>query len=217
MARFEDDLDVLTTELLEALLSVNRLAVKNLLTRPYPDMSRISLIENLVVPVLDQIGKGWENGDYALSQVYMSGRICEEIVDLILPPSDLARRSQPKVAIVALEDYHQLGKRIVYSTLRASGIELQNYGRLETQALANKALDEQVKILLISVLMLPSALKVKELCALLNESDQKIRVIVGGAPFRFDRQLWREVGADDCGVTAADAVDIVFKMMEEVG
>lgn len=38
-----------------------------------------------MVPALDRIGTGWENGTIALSQVYMSGRICEEVVDDLLP------------------------------------------------------------------------------------------------------------------------------------
>lgn len=216
MAKFKENLESLNRELLSALLSINRRTAKEILTRSYDDLSPIELVENLVVPTLEEIGRGWEKGDYALSQVYMAGRICEETVDLILPPSDITRRSQPKVAIVTLEDYHLLGKRIVYSTLRASGIELQNYGQMKTSALAEKVKTEQVKILLVSVLMLPSALKVKELREQLDQSAPDVKVVVGGAPFRLDRQLWRDVDADACGASAVEAVDIVRKMMEEV-
>lgn len=58
----------------------------------------------------------------------MSGIICEEIIDKILPPSDPQRKDQPKMAIGVFEDYHLLGKRIIYSTLRASGFELIDLG-----------------------------------------------------------------------------------------
>jgi len=211
------DFNALARELLEALLSVNRLAVKDVLTRPVAGLPPVARVEQLGVPALDAIGSGWEKGEYALSQVYMSGRICEEVVDLILPPTDITRRSQPKMAIATLDDYHLLGKRIVYSTLRASGIELLNYGRMEADELAQRVLQDQVEILLVSVLMLPSALKVRELRHRLERSGRRVRLAVGGAPFRFDRQLWHEVGADACGDTAAEAVNIVGKMIEEVG
>jgi methanogenic corrinoid protein MtbC1 len=138
------------------------------------------------------------------------------MVDLILPPGDPARCSQPKMAIVVMEDYHLLGKRIVYSVLRASGFELLNYGHMDTETLAKRALEDNIKILLVSVLMLPSALRIKELRTRLGTRGAKIKIVVGGAPFRFDDQLWREVGADAFGASAVEAVDIVHRMIEEI-
>ena len=203
-------------KLAEALLTVDRLTVKEILTQSYPNLSSYQIVEELVVPALISIGVGWEAGDYSLSQVYMSGRLCEEMVDMILPASDPARRNQPKMAIVVLEDYHMLGKRIVYSVLRASGFELLNYGRMDTETLARRAMEDNIKILLVSVLMLPSALRVKELRALLGSQGAQMKIVVGGAPFRFDDLLWREVGADAFGATAGEAVDIVHRMIEEI-
>ncbi|MDZ7777050.1 MAG: hypothetical protein U5L09_16260 [Bacteroidales bacterium] len=50
---------------------------------------------------------------------------------------------------------------------------------------------EKIKILLLSVLMLPSALHVKDLKQKLNGTG--VKIVVGGAPFRFDENLWKEV------------------------
>jgi len=61
--------------------------------------SPLQFVEQVVVPALEQIGDGWESGDVALSQIYMSGRICEKLVDTILPPKDPQRKYQPKMAI----------------------------------------------------------------------------------------------------------------------
>jgi methanogenic corrinoid protein MtbC1 len=210
------EMQQIAEKLAAALLSIDRLAVKDILTQPYPNLSSYQVVEELVVPALESIGAGWETGTYSLSQVYMSGRICEEMVDFILPAGDPARRNQPKMAIVVLEDYHLLGKRIVYSVLRASGFELLNYGHMDLEMLVKCALEDQVKILLISVLMLPSALRVKELRASLEMKGSKMKIVVGGAPFRFDHQLWREVGADAFGSTAVEAVEIVHRLIEEI-
>ena len=152
----------------------------------------------------------------ALSQVYMSGRICEELVEQVLPPSDPDRKHQPRSAIVVLCDYHMLGKRIVYSQMRASGFELFDYGRMDVDELVERALADQIRVLLISVLMLPSALKVKQVCARLKAAGAPIRIAVGGAPFLFDDRLWQEVGADAMGHNAADAVSLVEGWMREM-
>jgi PAS domain S-box-containing protein len=87
--------------------------------------------KDLVVPALEQMGSAWQDGSVALSQVYMAGRFCEELVERVLPPSDPDRKHQPRSAIVLLNDYHMLGKRIVYSVMRASGFELFDYGRMD--------------------------------------------------------------------------------------
>jgi methanogenic corrinoid protein MtbC1 len=106
-----------------------------------------------------------------------------------------------------------LGKRIVYSLMRASGFELFDYGRMDVDELVARVLAEKIRVLLISVLILPSALKVREVCTRLKAEGAPIKVAVGGAPFLFDDQLWREVGADAMGRSAADAVAIVNDWM----
>ena len=196
----------------QALLSLDRLAAGNILTHSRDDWTPIQCAENLIGPVLERIGIGWEQGRVALSQVYMSGRICEELVDTILPPSDPNRKNQPKMAIATLEDYHLLGKRIVYSVIRAGGFELFDYGRMTVNDLVDGVIDDGIEILLISTLMLPSALKVKNLKTKLNQEDADIKVIVGGAPFLFDEDLWQEIGADAMGRNASEAVELISKM-----
>jgi methanogenic corrinoid protein MtbC1 len=200
----------------ESLLEMDRIRVKELILSNCEDSSIIHSIEELVVPALEHIGQNWEKGSLSLSQVYMSGRICEETVDALLPPHDPNRIKQPPMAIVVLDDYHMLGKRIVYSTLRASGFELLNYNHMDIETLVNQIKNDNIKILLISVLMLPSALHIKELRRRLNEENIIIKILVGGAPFRFDTNLFREVGADNMGINAADALSYVKKYIEEL-
>lgn len=144
----------------------------------------------------------------------MSGRLCEEFVKTILPHADFKRKDQPNMAIAVLEDYHLLGKRVVYSVLRASGFELLDYGRVTVDEVVSRVKADQIDILLISVLMLPSALRIKDLKAKLNQQGIAVKLIVGGAPFRFDANLWKEVGADAMGKNASEAINIITHFME---
>jgi len=169
-----------------------------------------------VVPALERIGNDWDSGALALSQIYMSGRFCEELVDRVLPPSDPDRKHQPRTAIVVLNDYHMLGKRIVYSIMRASGFELFDYGRMDVAELVERARADRIRVLLVSVLMLPSALRIREVRDAFDAAGVELKIVVGGAPFLFDSQLWQEVGADAMGRSAADAVDIVQAWLEEL-
>lgn len=200
----------------EALETLDRIGAESVAKEAQSELTPLQVVDQVVVPALEQIGLAWEKGDVALSQVYMSGRICEELVEQVLPPSDPDRKHQPRSAIVVLCDYHMLGKRIVYSQMRASGFELFDYGRMDVDELVERALADGIRVLLISVLMLPSALKVKQVCARLRAADVPIRIAVGGAPFLFDDKLWQEVGADAMGRNAAEAVSLVEGWMREM-
>lgn len=203
----------LALEFGQALLSLDRLAARSLITELADAWPPAQVVEKLVVPALERIGVGWERGHIALSQVYMSGRICEEMVDIILPPGSPSRKNGPKMAIAVLEDYHLLGKRLVYSMLRASGFDLLDYGRVSVDDAVRRVKDDNVQVLLISTLMLPSALRVKDVRTELNESGADVKIVVGGAPFRFDDQLWKDVGADAMGRTASEAVEIITQII----
>ncbi len=200
-------------DFMHALINVDRLSAKKIIDEHISKTHPIKLIEDVVVVALERIGTGWQDGIFALSQVYMSGRICEEIVDTILPPGAPDRKDQPKMAICVLSDHHKLGETIVYSLLRASGFELLDFDTVEVDDVVTQVKDNKIKILLISVLMLPSALKIKTIKKMLVERRLNTKIIVGGAPFRFDDQLWQEVGADAMCETASEAVSVVNKFM----
>lgn len=199
-----------------ALESLDRVGAETWFRQASSEASVIEVVERFVVPALEQIGQRWNEGHIALSQVYMSGKFCEELVDRALPPSAPERKHQPRQAIVVLNDYHLLGKRIVYSVMRASGFELFDYGRMDVGELVERIANDKLEILLISVLMLPSALKIRELRDALDARGIALKILVGGAPFQFDPQLWREVGADAMGLSAADAVNIVQRWSGEM-
>lgn len=207
----QEDIKLLKKSLLEA----NQIASSELLSSMAYINDPMRLIEVVIVPVMKQIGDGWENGSVALSQVYMSGRFIEDYINKILPAGDPKRKYQPKMAITVLEDYHILGKRIVYSMLRASGFELKDYGRTSVDELYNKIQNDDIEVILISTLMLPSALRIKELKKKLDDKNIKVKIIVGGAPFRFDKKLWKEVGAYATASTTDETITLIDSFSED--
>ncbi len=206
----------LASELYDALAALDRPRVESLFLQAVSNSSPMQAVEELIVPALEHLGEEWSAGRAALSQIYLGSRICEDMVERVLPPMAPERIGQPRQAIVVLSDYHMLGKRIVLSVMRASGFDVLDYGRMEVNDLVERVQADQVRILLISVLMLPAALKVKDVRSALDAKGNAVRIAVGGAPFIFDPELWREVGADAMGRSAADAVEIVRRWVGEM-
>ncbi len=210
-----DSMKTVVNELEQALLSIDRLSVQKIAEKAGASRDPVQFIEQILLPALEHIGDAWQAGKIALSQVYMSGRICESLVSGILPESSPKRRTQPRMAICVLSDHHLIGKMIVYSFLRASGYALLDYGTIEVAPLVERVKADKLDILLISVLMLPAALQVKTLRRQLDAQGIDVKLVVGGAPFRFDETLWLEVGADAMCGNASEVVSTIEQITED--
>jgi len=186
-----------------ALLALDRVAVMRLMASEGGG-STLSRIENVMIPALERIGTAWEEGAIALAQVYMGGRICEEVVDRLCGSDGTVRPTQPRIALAVLEDFHLLGKRMVYATMRGAGYVVKDYWRTDVATLIRRTVQDDIDLLLVSTLMLPSALRISAVRDGLNRAGCRARIIVGGAPFRFDDSLWRDVGADAMCRNASD-------------
>lgn len=196
----------------DALVTMDRVTARALLREAVETVGLLPSVESLVCGAMEQIGRDWEDGQLALSQVYMAGRISEELVDALLPPADPSRRDPPRVGIAVFDDFHMLGKRIVAAVLRSAGYAPMDYGRVDTEGALRRAEEDRLDVLCLSVLMLPSALQIGTFRERLGKAGLPVKLVVGGAPFRLDERLGREVGADAVGRTASDAVRIVRQL-----
>lgn len=210
------DFDYYISELEQAVLSTDQVRAE-LLVSELSDTSTQDFVEKIIVPVMDRIGDGWEDGTVAIAQVYMGAKICESLISQSSDPQAEFRQPQLHFAITVFEDFHMLGKSIVCSVLRGVGYRVDDFGRTTLEQLVARVEQESIDILLVSTLMLRSALKIKELREQLNIKGLKTKLIVGGAPFRFDEQLWKEVGADATAVGTSQILPVIEALTEEAG
>ena len=208
--------DTNITGMVEALCHIDRVQARKILAKAIeglsPDEAK-PLIEKILVEALEELGRLWETGSVAISQIYMGGIITEALIQHYFKDEAPAPGVQePQIGIVVLEDQHTLGKKLVSLMVKAQGYALIDLGQgLTAQEIAGKVEQHQIKILLVSCLMYPAALQVKKLKALVGDT---VQVIVGGAPFRLDPELWKIVGADAYGANAGDALRIIREVME---
>lgn len=115
--------------------------------------------DRILMPTLDEMGTRWESGRASLAEVYIAGRISNAVLEKHVAPSDLTTRDAP-VAVASLDDDHVLGKNLVLAALRAAGLPVRDLGTLDVRSLADKARDDGFGLVLVSTLMLRSALHV---------------------------------------------------------
>jgi len=197
----------------EALLRASKVDAQNTIDRLIAESSSVSRVEDVIVTALERIGREWEAGDVALSQIYLSGRICEDIMASFLPESRISTHTSSKFAIALLNDYHMLGKRIVLCALHSAGFAIEDWGRVTVEQLVEKTIKSEIDVLLVSTLMLASALEIKDVRSRLDARGFKGKLMVGGAPFRLDKSLWKEVGADATANNAMDSIRVLHEMI----
>ncbi len=195
-----------------AFLAVDRPEVERLVATALQGERPDQVLERLVVPALDQVGHAWESGTVSLSQVYMAGRITEDLLGRLLPQAPAAAGT-PRVILGVLEDQHVLGKRMVRAYLAAAGQAVLDLGAgLTPAAMAERAAGEGATVVMVSTLMLRAALRVQDLVEALRARGCQAAVVVGGAPFRLDPGLWRRVGADAFGASAGEAPALAVRL-----
>lgn len=201
-------------EFTEALLSSDELKAEKILLAVTGEHLDARMLDSLIIPAFTRIGQSWNDGDAALSQVYFSGKIVNNI--LKKHNSLYANKNNSsglKIAVGLFQDPHVLGKDIVSQLLVASGYQIIDLGILySVEELVEATERERPDVLMLSMLMLRSALNIAQVKPALAQKNLSPIIVVGGAPFRFDPSLAEEVGADYAGSSASDALSI----MEEI-
>jgi methanogenic corrinoid protein MtbC1 len=202
-----------------ALLAVDRVQAAEILQAAAARQGSLAAFESLVPPALEQIGTAWEKGECALAQVYMSGRICEALADAL--PSRTGACRIPRMAANPPSPSACSTTTISWASNWCALCCAPPAGQCKT--MPSRASPPSSRgswqtgstSCSFSTLMLPSALRVAALMAQLRAAAPGVRVIVGGAPFRFDPLLWQQVGADAMGYNASDAIALVRQMAGE--
>ncbi len=198
------------SQLLEYLLEIDHANIHTLVESLKESCSPEQIIAELIAPTLCMVGDKWEKGEAALSQLYLSAQICEKLVDDLMTKNKIDGLRSEKVGTVCFLDSHILGIKIVSYCLKASGYIVSDLGQGQgVDEIVKQLKENPIDMLFVSTLLLPSALKVKELMKKIKMEKIPTRVIVGGAPFYFDEKLWEEVGADGMGRSATDAVNLL--------
>ncbi len=205
----------LISDMTEALIDLDVDRVKTIFTSLFKgNIGSIEGNESILIEAQKQIGDLWEKGDLALSQVYMAGKICDNLISEIVSSEPPSQSKVMPIYTVVLEDFHVLGEKMLISILRMAGYTVIDYGYgISSDSLIQSIKKDKCEILMVSTLMLHSALKIKQLKDKLIELHLNTKLIVGGAPFNIDPMLWKTVGADATASTASKSIELLQQFM----
>lgn len=182
------------------------------------------VIFTIVIPCMEKmVGGLLSDSLITLSQHFLSAKIAEEVTDRLLPTFQVTPEVQGRVVIgTSFGDFHGLGKKILGGCLKSKMFEVIDVGLNATpERFVDEALTAGAQVIGISSMMVHTALGEngpRRVRALLRERDleRRIKIAVGGAPYRFHEHLYVEVGADAWGATAIDGTNVIAGLIREV-
>ena len=182
------------------------------------------VVFKVVLPALDLMVKAIsENMDANLAQHFMTAQIADTVTAEMIAKFKKVPAVVGTVVIgTAQGDMHSLGKRIVIGCLKARMIDVTDLGvNVTPEHFVDEAVGRKAQVIGISAMMVHTArgengsLAVRRLLQERGLED-KIRIIVGGAPFRFDEGLYRTVQADAWASDGVTASKVVADLVKEV-
>ena len=149
-----------------------------------------------------EVGQRYEDGDYFVAGLIMSGEIFREVVELVQPliPAESANSAAARVLVGTVAgDIHDIGKNIFGMLLTCHGFEVVDLGvDVPPEVFVAKVIEIQPDIIGLSGLITASFETMRETVSLLRAAMQKnelqIPIIIGGS--MVDEQVREYVNAD---------------------
>jgi methanogenic corrinoid protein MtbC1 len=184
------------------------------------------IVFKVVIPAMELMIKSIsEDFDANLAQHFMASQIASQVTDEMVAKFQTSPHVVGTVILgTSHGDMHTLGKRIVSGCLRSLMIEVVDLGvNIPAEQFVEAALTHNASVIAISSMMMHTArselgcLKVREILKNKNLED-KIKIVVGGAPYRWDPHLYQAVQADawaEDGITAGKVIKELIMEMQK--
>lgn len=182
------------------------------------------VVFKIVIPAIEEMmSLVAKDPDANLAQHFMTAQIAAEVTERMLEKFQSPPVTLGKVVIgTAYGDLHSLGKRIVMGCLKALMVDVIDLGvNVPAERFVDEAVANDAQVIAISAMMVHSAngengcRKVRKILAE-RGLEKRIRIVVGGAPYRYDGELYRTVGADAWAADGVSAGKVIVDMIKEV-
>ena len=176
----------------------------------------VELLNQVLLPAINQVGEYFDQGKYFLPQLIASAEAMKNSIELLEPllQTGSAGGEMPVVVIATVEgDIHDIGKNLVALMLKNHGFHVIDLGKDVPQAkILETAREHHAEFIALSALMTTTMQRMREIVAAAKEEGITAKIIIGGAV--ITQEYADEIGADGYSKDAADAVKLAKSLME---
>lgn len=173
----------------------------------------MEIINSMIIPALNTVGKGFEEKRVYLPQLLMSAQAAKEAFDAIKAAIPSGESNKGKIVIATVKgDIHDIGKNIVKVLLENYGYEVIDLGKdVEPEKIVEAVKSSGAKLVGLSALMTTTVPAMEETIKLLRAQAPDCKVMVGGAV--MTQEYADMIGADSYGPDAMAAVRFAEKVL----
>ncbi len=174
--------------------------------------SPMEIIDGMIIPALNTVGKGFEEKTVYLPQLLMSAQAAKEAFESIKAAIPAGENKKGKVVIATVKgDVHDIGKNIVKVLLENYGYEVIDLGKdVAPEAIADAVKSSGAKLVGLSALMTTTVPAMEETIKLLKKHAPECKVMVGGAV--MTEEYAAMIDADSYGSDAMASVRYAEKV-----
>ena len=173
------------------------------------------LLNQVLLPAINQVGEFFDQGKYFLPQLIASANTMKLAIDYLEPMLEKKNDGQemPTLVIATVEgDIHDIGKNLVALMLKNHGFHVIDLGKDVPQAkILESAKEHHAEFIALSALMTTTMQRMREIVAAAKEEGITAKIIIGGAV--ITQEYADEIGADGYSKDAADAVKLAKSLM----
>ena len=173
----------------------------------------LTIINTILIPALDQIGKDYETGKIFLPQLIQCAEASKIAFELIKQTFTSTDTTKGPVLIATVQgDIHDIGKNIVKVVCESYGFQMIDLGKdVSKETILEAYYQHQPKAIGLSALMTTTVVSMKDTIALLKEVDGMCPIFVGGAVLTQD--IADDIKADYYAKDAMASVNILNKII----
>lgn len=190
--------------------------VKQLAEQLLNTKTELQLINEILIPALDAVGKRYEAEEIFLPQlINAAAAACEafEVIKARLAGRGDTSVSKGKILLATVwGDIHDIGKNIVKVILENYGYRIIDLGRdVPAERIVETAIAEDIRLIGLSALMTTTVGSMRDTITALRQSGHPCQIFVGGAVLTADYAA--EIGADHYAGDAAQSVRIAKQVL----
>ncbi len=176
------------------------------------------VINEELVPALDEVGKNFENGRAFLPQLLMSAEAAKSGFEAIrehVAAKGLKQEKKAKIVIATVKgDIHDIGKNIVKVLLENYGYDVLDLGKdVAPEKILEAVIKDHVPLVGLSALMTTTVVSMEETIKLLRQKAPWCKVMVGGAV--LTQEYADMIGADFYGKDAMQSVYYAERLLNK--
>ncbi len=171
--------------------------LEQMLWRASVTFSQPELIDQIVVPLIHEVGNRWQNGTLRVVHEHLASNVLRRFLGNMRSASDIPESAPKMIATTPIGQLHELGALIVAVTGASEGWHVTYLGpNLPAEEIAAAAVNNRVKAVCLSIIYPPSDARLfRDLAKLRQLLPEKTELIIGGRVAFSYADILTKIGA----------------------